>query len=982
MPMRPALCRCRYGSASLTMLLRLMLEMVAESSHVRTIERLAFGPFILSVKERQLLRDGVPVRIGSRALDILISLCRVAGQIVGKNELIRQVWGGLAVDEGALRVHINGLRKALGDGQRGARYIINVPGQGYLIVASVHDQTDDPVNSAAMRSADLPPPLLTMVGREAEIRSLVEQVRRFRFVSLIGPGGIGKTAVATAALHRLRDDFDGDIYFVNLSAVAKPQMVHMTVASTLGVGSGVGDVLPELLTFLGRSRCLLVLDSCEHLVAAVAAFVDAVRREAPSTLLLTTTREPLRVESEHIVRLSSLGCPPEGVMMTATETLTFPAVELFVRRVAASVVGFHLTNEDAPIVANICRKLDGVALALELGAGRVEAYGLAGTADLLERRFGLLWKGRRTAPPRHRTLYATLDWSHSLLEHAERIVFARLSIFESTFTLKAAEAVAADDKINGAAVIDIVASLVAKSIVSPVVGRVPMRYRLLDTTRTYALERLAEHADCDQVALSHAKFLTIDIGGTDAFGLKSAEGFKDSLSDVRAALEWCFTKCDDMSVGVLLATAAASPMLEHALCDECHRWTELAIAHLTPQQKGTAIELELQTSLGWSAMFAAGKGEAVHAAFLRGLAIAESGSSPDPHQQFRLLNGLSFVLSRKCDHVGGLARAEQAADVAQRTSDVSVIALADWALGVSHHLYGNQGLVLGYCQSALTWAATSPYARGISGYGYDYRGRALIARARALWLLGRPDDAASAARFAISEVDDLRHPISIFVVLVYATTVFIWCSEWREAEVAIARLRAHSQTQTLVYRDIAAALEAMLNCQRGGTRGDLHALRRGLRRLVDERHLILVPLCRTTLADALLNAGLVNEARDVIDAALEDLGPQVDGPEVLRIKGAVMGALGDAASGETFLRHAIKLARDQSALAWELRATLSLALTVSDEERITLLAELVCVCSRFPEDHSNKDLDAAKKFIETERMRADANDDTPGTGLA
>lgn len=934
--------------------------MDGERNHGRELERISFGPFTLSVSERALSREGAPVSIGSRSLDLLIALARRPGEVVAKEDLINQVWDGLTVAEGALRVHVNGLRTALQDGKDGARYIVNVPGRGYSMVAPLEQQAAPVVEAVAKRAADLPPGLPKLVGRDNEIQSLVIQIPNLRFVSLVGPGGIGKTSVATAAVHQLRDEFDGNVHFINLSAVSDPSVALLTIASRLGVGSGVGDPLPELLDFLGRSRRLLILDSCEHLIEPVAALADAIRLHAPLSSLLTTTREPLRVEGEHVIRLPSLACPPAGAQLTAAESLAYPAVQLFVERVSANVADFALTDADAVIAGDICRKLDGMALALELCAGRVEAYGLPGMAELLERRLGLLWRGQRNAPPRHQTLQATLDWSYDLLEPAERSVFARLGIFAGTFTLKAAEVVAADEAIDESEVLEIVAGLVAKSLVSPVLGSHPMRYRLLDTSRTYSLEKLAESGDHSRVAKRHAELIVAELNNGQKANLDTPEWFMELLNDLRSALEWCFHKGGYADVGVSLVAAAATLLLEHALCDECFRWTQLAIDNLPLLQRGTPLELELQTSMGWSAMFAAGKGETVRGAFERGLAIAQSDPDPDPHQQIRLLNGLSFVLSRECDHIGGLEYAEKAAEAARRTSDASVIELADWTLGVSHHLCGHQSLVLEYCDSALKPPGKSPYASKIADYGYDYRGRALVARARALWLLGFPNEAAAAARFAIGEVDELSHSISTFVVLVYAATVFIWCNEWKAAEETIARLRQHAGTQALVYREIGAALEAMMNCRRGPRREDITALRESLERLVEERHLILVPMCRTTLAEALLIANRPEEALAVIDAAVDEPGPQVDGPEILRVKGAVMGALGDKLAAEDYLRRAVNLARQQSALAWELRATLSLARLSAEGS----LAALASVYARFGQGHSIDDLKASKAILD------------------
>ncbi len=761
--------------------------MKRDQSHSLPPERFSFGPFSVATAERRLLRDGEPVQIGGRPLDLLIALVRNAGEVVTKRDLLEQVWRGVSVDEGTLRVHVNSLRKTLGDGQDGARYINNVPGQGYVFVAPVAGPAGATGGALSPdRPARVPPSLGRTIGRDQVAQTLAAQVLDSRFVSLVGPGGIGKTTVAVKASHLLQSAFHDDIHFINLSVIADPALVQETIASILGVNTGVGDPVSTILEFLKRDHCLLVLDSCEHLVEPVAALAERIFTETSAHLLMTT-REPLRVDGEQVVRLEALACPPVFYSLTASACLAFPAVELFVDRVSSSIADFELTDENALSVAAICRKLDGIPLAIELGAGCVEAYGLAGTANLLERRLGLLGKGRRTAPLRHQTLQATLDWSYELLEAAEQTVFARLAVFAAPFTLQAAEATAASDEIGGVAVLGLIGSLIAKSLVAPVPGRSPYRYRLLDTTRTYALQKLRARGDFADVARRHALFLASEVRQSAEDGGVS-DAFIDNLADVRAALTWCFLEDGDAAAGVGLATAAATPLLELSLCAECERWTKLALANLADDQRGGWQELELQTSLGWSAMFSAGDVDTVNNAFVRGLEITDE--QPDAHQRLRLLNGLSFVVGRRCDFQGCLDLAEQASAVAHETADPSLIVLSEWALGVAHHLVGHQAVVEQYCASATAPLSRSPYTRNIAAYGYDYRGRALVAQARALWLRGYPDRAAAAAHFAIQAVDQLTHPVSRLVVLVYASTVFIWCSDWASAEVAIGRLLA------------------------------------------------------------------------------------------------------------------------------------------------------------------------------------------------
>jgi predicted ATPase len=261
-----------------------------------------------------------------------------------------------------------------------------------------------------------------------------------------------------------------------------------------------------LVNFLKHKQMLLVLDSCEHVIEAAAALAEEVLRGAPGVHILATSREPLRAGGERVQRLAPLGLPPDSATLTASTALTFPAVQLFVERAGASLDGFELSDADAPIVANICRSLDGIALAIELAAGRVDAFGIRDLAAHLNDRLRLVTRGRRTALPRHQTLSATLDWSYEFLPEPERALLRRLAVFAGSFTLEAARAVAAGVEIAESEVVDCVANLVAKSLVAADVGGETVRYRLLETTRGYALAKLAESGESSQVARRHAEY--------------------------------------------------------------------------------------------------------------------------------------------------------------------------------------------------------------------------------------------------------------------------------------------------------------------------------------------------------------------------------------------------------------------------------------------------------------------------------------------
>src|ERR1700751_4235296 len=447
-------------------------------------DQLSFGPFSLLTAERLLKKADESIPLGGRALDTLIALVERTGEIVTHRELISTVWPGVTVEDANLRAHISALRKALGDGRDGARYVSNVAGRGYCFVAPVTRSSARPPvpitgTTPKERVKKLPPRLTRMVGRDDTVRSLAHQLEMWRFVSIVGPGGVGKTTVAISVAHTLVDGFHDAVFLIDLAALTDPQLVPTAVASALGLMVQTQDPLAGLLAFIGDKKLLLVLDNCEHVIGVAAALAERLVGEAPQAHVLATSREALRVEGEYVHLLYSLDCPPEDAGLTATEALRYPAAQLFMERAAASGYGAALSHIDAPIVARGCRRLDGIALAIELAASRVGSLGIRGVAELLDNRFGLLWQARRTALPRHETLNAMLDWSHSLLSEREKVVLCRLSVFVGGFTLQAAGSVASETEVDEAEVIDAITSLVAKSLISAVINE-STYYRLLE----------------------------------------------------------------------------------------------------------------------------------------------------------------------------------------------------------------------------------------------------------------------------------------------------------------------------------------------------------------------------------------------------------------------------------------------------------------------------------------------------------------------
>ncbi|TJX47447.1 MAG: transcriptional regulator, partial [Mesorhizobium sp.] len=362
------------------------------------------------------------------------------------------------------------------------------------------------------------------------------------FVTIVGAGGVGKTTVAIAVGHHLIDAFYGAVLFVDLGMIGDPGLVTTAVASMLGLSVQTEDATPNLIAYLRNKRILLILDTCEHLLDAVAPLAASIVDAASQVHILATSREALRVEGEHIYRLDALASPPDGPGLTAAIVQKFPATQLFVERAVAGGARLDVSDAEALLIASICRKLDGVALAIELAARRVESYGLQQTAALLDQRLTLLWLGSRTAPPRQQTLQATLDWSLGLLTDLERVVLRRLAVFVGHFTLDAALEVVTSVTLDRSTVLGAMDSLVAKSIVATRPVGAMIRYRLLDTTRAYVLDIRIDDAETADLAVRHAAYYRRWLEQTGIGWPKLATGEERAphfaaINNVRAALE-------------------------------------------------------------------------------------------------------------------------------------------------------------------------------------------------------------------------------------------------------------------------------------------------------------------------------------------------------------------------------------------------------------------------------------------------------------
>ena len=934
---------------------------------------LSFGSFSLCIAERSLKRGDEPVPLGGRALDILIALVERAGEIVPHRELIERTWPGVTVEEANLRVNISAIRKALGDGRDGARYISSVARRGYCFVApiqrSLAEQSSPPRgHGEAEWSNRLPSRLSRIVGRQDTVRTLSAQLKLQRFVSIVGPAGVGKTTVALSVAHSLLTDFEEDVFFIDLSVLTDPNLVATAVSSTLGFMAQAQDPLGSLLAFVGDRRVLLVLDNCEHVIDSAAALAERVVSDAPQARILTTSREALRVQGEHVHLLRSLEGPPDNDDLTATEVRAYPAAELFMERAEASGYAAELTDEDARIVAGICRKLDGIALAIELVASHVGPLGIRGAAELLDNRFGLLWRGRRTALPRHETLSAMLDWSYSLLSEQEKLVLSRLSVFVGDFPFLAACAVVSE-ALRDEQVAAIIVSLVAKSLISTRESGESTYYRLLEMTRFHLKNKLELRGEVGTVSRRHAIYYTDFLAGQriiqSRFGEHDLSEFGPHMGNVRAALEWAFSDVGDAAIAVALAASAAPLFIGLSLLDECRRWCERALAVLDETDRGARREMILQEAFALSSLNAGSHSEPIRPALERALTLAENLG--EQTHELQLVVGLNQLLSRVGDLHGARIVAERVAEVARATSDPAGAILSEWMVGISYCLEGRQAAAQFHCERGFALAADLSEFNA-NYFGVDHRVRALIALARASWLRGFPDRALGPMQRALDEAALQYDPTSRAVALVYTGSLFMWTGDLLSAREAIDQLIAHSSrysSEVFAITGLALKGELAIACDEVENGVDL--LRRSLPFIRKEYYSVATIFGRA-LAAGLLKIGRIDEARVTVDDAItwaRDSGIKIELSELLRIKSHILMSQNDRGQAMSCLAEALEVARAQSALSFELRSTMDfsrLLLEAGQQDRAR--RSLSLVYDRFMEGFQTADLRAARALLE------------------
>ena len=936
-----------------------------------------FGPFRLLPSEQLLLNGGQAVPLGARAFELLVALTSRPGEVVSKDELMARVWLGTFVEESNIRVHVAGLRRALRDGVDGQRYIVNVPGRGYSFVAPVRTVLPaaagpEPV-AAAHPSAVLPRSGATLFGRSEVVDALCAQLVERRFVTLVGPGGIGKTTVAIAVAHRVSGSYPDGVFFVDFSSIRDPGLVPATLAAALGLAVTSQAVMPAVLAHLGRKNLLLLLDNCEHVIETAANAAEDISSSAAGVHVLSTSREPLRAAGERVHRLSPLESPSKSAGLTAEEAQTFPCVQLFVERVAASLDDFRLSDADAPLAAEICRKLDGIALAVELAAGRVAAFGLQELAARLDDRFRLLTSGRRTALPRHQTLAATLDWSYELLPAAEQALLRRLSVFTGDFSLQAAIAVTVGA--DSAQVVASIGELVSKSLVAADWNAVGLRYRLLETTRVYGAEKLRARQELAETARAHAAYMlgVFQTAEPDSKAMSPQQWrakYATQIDNLRAALDWAESPAGEPAIYVALAIAAVPLWVHLSLMAECRTRVERGLAMVIGEDRAAMEKrMRLSAAFGWSLMYAAGRSGEIGAAWATTLDLADA--LDDMHHRLRAIWGVWIGKLNRGEMDAALALASRVLELVEGSGEQTDLLMADRLMATTLHYRGDQTQARFHMDRMFGRYAAGPAEPSVASFHVDQQVTAGYFRARILWLQGYADQALGAAQRNIRDGESLGHALLFASVLGQAACpIALLTGNLSAARLYGTMLLEHAERHAIrLWIDWARSFIGLVAIKEGDLAAGLDMMQTAFDHAGENRFLPRYMLLHGEFAEAVGASGERRLGAATIDATLERCersGERWYVPELMRIRGELLasGAGARLAEAKEQFVQAMDLARLQGARSWQLRAAISagdLALRGGDVAEAR--GVLASVYEPFEEGHATQDLRKASRLL-------------------
>jgi predicted ATPase/DNA-binding winged helix-turn-helix (wHTH) protein len=936
----------------------------------------SFGEFSLIPARQLLLRKGAPIRLGSRALTLLTTLVERRGELVTRDELMAAAWPKLFVHESNLKVNMANLRRSLGDTQRAPTYVATVIGRGYRFVAPVELGAPADIDPAEPEDEAISglPPAREIVGRDGEIARIVAELRRRQHVTVVGAGGIGKTTVAIAAAQALEADYADGACFVDLSTFDDPVLLPSAMAAALGVRGHAEDLLTAVIDHLGRRQILVLLDNCEHVLPAAEIFARRFAAGARRSRLLATSRQPLGTFAEHVVRLDPLTLPDTTDGLTIGEALRFSALDLFARR-AAEWAGYELVDPDCAAVAQVCRSLDGIPLAIELAAANMVDRTAAELYAMLDEHLSFHNRRVEDYPARHETLLATIDWSYRLLPPNDAAILRIVSVFASAFDPVEVATVAEPTPIGPVDITIGLGSLVAKSLLTAEVSGAGLRYRLLDSTRRYALSRLRQDPVEGDVRLRHAEHvLAVFEQSERQWERHETDGwtgrYLDRLPDLRSVLTWAFGSGRSPDLGVRLVGASLPFWFAVALMSEALTRVEEALDR-GESTLDDLLKTKLACSRGWILMYSRPRIPQIEEAWLAALSLARRAG--DVGYQLHALVGLAHYYldtgrlpegASRLDEYGELAGPQQKWPPLERRT-LAWLKVHAGDLVEARQILDSE--MVKYPRPNRD--APGPRASGpLASFHIDPYIGARYYLPLCAWLTGQRDYAAAMALEAFDVAGETRHLIAQANALGFAALPVALLNGDPET------LAAHLEQLQVIRRqgpsgfwlDADRFFTAALKDLRGQS-GAVADLQVATRALVENGFLARVGMWLGVLADALARNGRIEEASDAIAEALQYQVRQNERwcrPELLRIEAGILRRAGQRSASESTLNAALEKAHAMGALSFELRVANDLAAHYLDLDRQDDAARLLLpIFRRFTEGFGTRDLVVASQLL-------------------
>ena len=808
-----------------------------------------------------------------------------------------------------------------------------------------YDAPGPPVRRHHMRDheararTNLPPASARLIGRSAAVRHVQDLLLSHRAVTLTGPGGIGKTALALKVASRVPGDFDDGVWLVELASLSDPALVPSAVAQVLQLGLGGGDIGAEAVArAVGGQRLLLVLDSCEHVIDAAAKLAEVLLCSCPHVTVLATTRELLKIMGEHVYRVPPLAFPADG-QDEASDILAHSAVRLFIAKAQVLDPDFAVDATSLAAIAAICRHLQGHPLAIGFAAAHAATLGLERVSFGLRDRLALLGSGRRAEVPRHQTARAALDWSYDLLSEPERLLLRRSAMFPAGFSIDAATATMREAGFDTPAVLDCVAGLVTKSLLVLDESADLPRWRMLETIRVYALEKLVARGEAERAARCQATYFrdVFTRAGRYSGWRLSREDLlagQREIDNVRAALDWCFAPSGDPDIGADLTAAYGAIWMSLSLMAECGARCERALLGVNGGDDANARRrLRLRALLGSVLVATMGPTEQTKSVLTE--VIGEAARLGERDTQAVALFRLAPMLNISGEYGEAWATAEMLSRIAHEGDDQDLLDAADRLMGLM--LLG-AGRVR-QAHSCFGRVLRSPPAlAGQSRFYWYYSDYHAITRAmlaRTLCLRGFMDQARAEAEASLEELHGTSRQLTPMCRIIEfgLSRVTLMTGDLPAAERAIARLiAAATRSNAPHWLNTGRFLEAKLMIERCEFAKAAATLRITRDTVTGAGSPASYPEVLGTLAEALAGLGQLTAALDTVHEAIAAADRQQSSqrwylPELLRIKADVLirqGSDGFALAEDCYDR-AASLAREQGALFWELRIALGLA---------------------------------------------------------